>query len=146
MPRGAIQLGLAGAIAVALSTAWGASFARRGEAQGSTPAAAATPSCEIEGVERIVAVGDVHGAYERFVEVLQTAGILDGRLQYIRRIGRYQAGLFLEIYNLANHVNFGNPLGTRNSSLFLVPTVFSLVHARDQQKPVASQPLSPSHA
>jgi hypothetical protein len=44
-------------------------------------------------------------------------------VQYIRRIGKYQAGLFLEIYNLLNHVNFGNPTGARNSSLFLVPTV-----------------------
>jgi hypothetical protein len=64
MSRRAIGLGLAGAIAVAVSTA------------------AAMPPCEIEGVERIVAVGDVHGAYERFVEVLQTAGILDGRLHW----------------------------------------------------------------
>src|SRR6185295_12877271 len=82
MPRGVIGLGLAGTIAVALSTAWGAPFARTAEAQGSKRAAAATPSCEIEGVERIVAVGDVHGAYERFVEILQTAGILDGRLRW----------------------------------------------------------------
>jgi len=49
--------------------------------------------------------------------------ILDGRVQYVHTFGRYQAGLFLEIYNLTNHVNFGNPLGTRNSNLFLVPTV-----------------------
>jgi hypothetical protein len=49
--------------------------------------------------------------------------ILDGRLQYVRRIGRYQAGLFLEVYNLTNHVNFGNPTGARNSSQFLITTV-----------------------
>jgi len=49
--------------------------------------------------------------------------ILDGRFQYVHRIGRYQAGLFLEIYNLTNHTNLGNPLGTRNSINFLVPTV-----------------------
>jgi calcineurin-like phosphoesterase family protein len=42
-------------------------------------AAASRPSCEVEGVERIVAVGDVHGAYDRFVEILQTAGIIDER-------------------------------------------------------------------
>src|SRR6266480_1970556 len=83
MARRAIRLELASAIAVALSTAWGASFARPGEAQGRTRAAATTPSCEIEGVERIVAVGDVHGAYERFVEVLQTAGILDRRQHWV---------------------------------------------------------------
>ena len=71
MMRGAIGLGLAGAIAVAVSTA-------------SVPprVAAATPPCEIETVERIVAVGDVHGAYDRFVEILRTAGILDARLRW----------------------------------------------------------------
>jgi len=35
--------------------------------------------CEYEGVERVVAVGDVHGAYDRYVEILQTAGVLDDR-------------------------------------------------------------------
>jgi hypothetical protein len=45
--------------------------------------------------------------------------ILDGRLQYIHRLGRYQAGFFLEIYNLTNQVNFGNPTGARNSVNFL---------------------------
>jgi hypothetical protein len=49
--------------------------------------------------------------------------ILDGRFQYTRQIGRYQAGLFLEIYNLTNHTNFGNPLGTRTSANFLIPIV-----------------------
>jgi hypothetical protein len=49
--------------------------------------------------------------------------ILDGRFQYTRQIGRYQAGLFLEIYNLTNHVNFGNPTGARNSANFLKPIV-----------------------
>jgi hypothetical protein len=45
--------------------------------------------------------------------------ILDGRLQYIWRIQQYRAGLFLEIYNLTNHANFANPLGTRNSANFM---------------------------
>jgi len=45
--------------------------------------------------------------------------ILDGRFQYIWRIQRYQAGLFLEIYNLTDHANFGNPTGSRNSNNFL---------------------------
>jgi hypothetical protein len=50
--------------------------------------------------------------------------ILDGRFQYVWRIrNRYQAGLFLEIYNLTNHTNFGNPTGSRQSSNFLIPTV-----------------------
>lgn len=48
--------------------------------------------------------------------------ILDARLQYLFRFQqRYEAGLFLELYNLADAVNFGNPTGTRTSSTFLVP-------------------------
>jgi hypothetical protein len=49
--------------------------------------------------------------------------ILDGRVQYIWKIQRYQAGLFLEVYNLTNHVNFGDPTGARNSTNFMIPTV-----------------------
>jgi carboxypeptidase family protein len=49
--------------------------------------------------------------------------ILDGRAQYLWRVQRYQAGLFLEVYNLTNHVNFGNPTGARNSRNFLTPIV-----------------------
>jgi hypothetical protein len=49
--------------------------------------------------------------------------ILDGRFQYVAHVGRYEAGLFLELYNLTNHTNFGNPSGSRNSSQFLVPRV-----------------------
>lgn len=43
------------------------------------PARADEPPCEFEKVERIVAVGDVHGAYKEFVEILKTAGVLDAR-------------------------------------------------------------------
>lgn len=46
------------------------------------PARAAEPPCEIEGVERIVAVGDVHGAHDRLVGILRTAGIIDGRQRW----------------------------------------------------------------
>ena len=38
---------------------------------------AASPQCEFTGVDRIVAIGDVHGAYERFVEILQASGLID---------------------------------------------------------------------
>src|SRR5436190_378099 len=37
----------------------------------------AANSCEWAGIDRIVAVGDVHGAYDRYVEILKTAGIID---------------------------------------------------------------------
>ncbi len=40
---------------------------------------AASSSCGITGVERIIAIGDVHGAYDRFVEILKTTGLLDER-------------------------------------------------------------------
>jgi hypothetical protein len=49
--------------------------------------------------------------------------ILDGRVQYQWRLHRYQAGLFLEIYNLTNHTNFGDPTGARNSANFMIPIV-----------------------
>jgi hypothetical protein len=39
-------------------------------------ARAASP-CEWEGIERVVAVGDVHGAYDRYVEILKVAGVID---------------------------------------------------------------------
>ena len=59
-------------MAVLAALAWAglsASFA-------TTPVAIAT-ACEFDGVDRVVAVGDVHGAYDRFVEILKTAGIID---------------------------------------------------------------------
>ena len=40
----------------------------------------AASDCALEGVERIVAVGDVHGAYDRLVEILRAAGLVDGEL------------------------------------------------------------------
>ena len=52
----------------------------------------------------------------------QRKTILDGRFQYVRRMGRYQAGFFLEVYNLTNHSNFGHPTGARNSANFMKVT------------------------
>jgi len=50
--------------------------------------------------------------------------LLDGRFHYIWRIqGRYETGAFLEIYNLTNQVNYGNPSGARNNTNFMVRTV-----------------------
>jgi hypothetical protein len=37
----------------------------------------ADPSCEINGVDRVVAVGDVHGAYDRYLDILRVAGLVD---------------------------------------------------------------------
>lgn len=48
---------------------------------------AAQPSresvCDLTTAERIVAVGDVHGAYDQFVTVLRAAGLIDGRQRWI---------------------------------------------------------------
>jgi outer membrane receptor protein involved in Fe transport len=49
--------------------------------------------------------------------------LLDGRFHYLWRMQRVETGLFLEIYNLTNQVNYGNPTGNRNSSNFMVRTV-----------------------
>jgi hypothetical protein len=43
----------------------------------------ATESCEWNGVERIVAVADVHGAYDRYLEILRTAAIIDDHGRWI---------------------------------------------------------------
>lgn len=37
----------------------------------------------VDGAERIVAVGDVHGDYDQFVLVLQQAGLIDGKGKWI---------------------------------------------------------------
>jgi hypothetical protein len=39
--------------------------------------------CDITGVTRIVAVGDVHGAYDGLVRILRAAKIIDGRDRWI---------------------------------------------------------------
>ena len=43
---------------------------------------AAPPAAEQTQATRIVAVGDVHGAYEPFVEILQTAGLIDSERKW----------------------------------------------------------------
>ena len=42
-----------------------------------TIGAAAPPEDTYKGVDRIVAIGDVHGDYDQFVNVLRTAGLID---------------------------------------------------------------------
>jgi hypothetical protein len=41
------------------------------------PALDAASPCEWDGVSRIVAVGDVHGAYDRYLEILKAAAVID---------------------------------------------------------------------
>jgi Calcineurin-like phosphoesterase len=59
-------LAFAGIVALAALTA---PLARR--------ATAAAPPCEFTGVGRVVAVGDVHGAYDRLIEILHATGLID---------------------------------------------------------------------
>lgn len=48
---------------------------------GPTISHAAAP-CEFEDVERIVAIGDVHGAYGRYVEILRATQVVDDRMRW----------------------------------------------------------------
>jgi len=43
----------------------------------------AASACQLTGIDRVVAVGDVHGAYDRFVEILRAASLVDDRLRWI---------------------------------------------------------------
>jgi tetratricopeptide (TPR) repeat protein len=48
----------------------------------SAPAASEEIPCEFEAAERIVAIGDVHGAYDTFVELLSATGLVDRGLDW----------------------------------------------------------------
>ena len=65
----ALALGVAAALLVE---------ARHGEAA----QAGAPGPCAIQTPERIVAVGDVHGAYDRFVAILRAAALVDNRARW----------------------------------------------------------------
>ena len=49
----------------------------------SPQAQALEPPCDIRTTERVVAVGDVHGAYDRFVGILRAAQLLDRRDRWV---------------------------------------------------------------
>lgn len=51
-------------------------------ASGAARATGALP-CELSTPDRIVAVGDVHGAYDQFVRILQAASLIDERQRWI---------------------------------------------------------------
>ena len=48
-------------------------------ADAQSPAAAV---CDITTTERVVAIGDVHGAYDQFVAILRAAGLIDARQRW----------------------------------------------------------------
>jgi hypothetical protein len=43
----------------------------------------AEDTCDLRGAPRVVAVGDVHGAYDNFVKVLQMAGLVDESTRWV---------------------------------------------------------------
>ncbi len=45
-------------------------------------AAPQTPASQQPAGSRIVAIGDVHGAFDQFVEILQAAGVIDAKRQW----------------------------------------------------------------
>lgn len=51
----------------------------------SAPAAAAQTTAQWDGISRIVAIGDLEGDYEKFADMLRTAGLIDAR-------GRWSGG------------------------------------------------------
>jgi hypothetical protein len=53
-----------------------------GAQSGSSPSQGEAGPCAVETGERVVAIGDVHGAYDRFVEILRHAGLVDGRQRW----------------------------------------------------------------
>jgi hypothetical protein len=65
-------------IGVALAALTAAALLLPAGAQG-----AAAPVCSIRTQERVVAVGDVHGAHDSFVAILKAAKLIDGRERWI---------------------------------------------------------------
>lgn len=48
----------------------------------SPDAEAAAPAWEFDGVERVIAISDIHGAHDAFVETLRAAALVDERLDW----------------------------------------------------------------
>ena len=67
-------------VAAALLAAVAALSAGNGRA---VRAQGAASFCSIQTTERVVAIGDVHGAYEAFTGILRSAGLVDGRQRWI---------------------------------------------------------------
>jgi hypothetical protein len=83
-PRSFATVGPAAVLALALAIPLSSSpqpvEARAGDVVQSTPEADSL--CNIETPERVVAVGDVHGAHSAFVEILRRAGVIDARSRW----------------------------------------------------------------
>ena len=67
------------AASLVLLLAVGATQAIRPAAQAPAPESV----CDIRTPERVVAIGDVHGAYPQFIAILRAAGLIDSRERWI---------------------------------------------------------------
>jgi Calcineurin-like phosphoesterase len=76
LSRVSCRLGVGAAFAVVLAVAV-APGPSRAAAQPRGQSAAFP--CDVQTTERIVAVGDIHGAYDKFVAILRAAGLIDAR-------------------------------------------------------------------
>ena len=74
--------GMFQASALRLSTLAVAALLCAGPTSARAQGAAESP-CAIQTSERVVVVGDVHGAYDRFTGILQSAGLIDERDRWI---------------------------------------------------------------
>ena len=72
----------AAAVAVVWACSTGVSRAQSAVAPAPARPAAASASCDVTTTERIVAVGDVHGAFDKFVTILREAGLIDSRRRW----------------------------------------------------------------
>jgi hypothetical protein len=61
-------------VGAALALAWGSTFA--------TPTLEAASRWEWDGIDRIVALGDVHGHYDQLTAILEGTGLVDGQLRW----------------------------------------------------------------
>jgi hypothetical protein len=63
--------------ASSLAAIWSTASLARVATGAQAPAADGSDPCRISAPGRVVAVGDVHGAYDRYVEILREAGLID---------------------------------------------------------------------
>ena len=73
----------AAAVAVVWACSVGLSRAQSAVPPASAHPAVASASCDITTTERIVAVGDIHGAFDKFVTILREAKLIDSRNRWI---------------------------------------------------------------
>jgi hypothetical protein len=86
--------GAVAAVALALTVAELARVERTVHAQSPNPADSV---CNIQTTERIVAVGDIHGAFDNFVAILRAAQVIDNRNRWSgRRTVLVQTGDILD--------------------------------------------------